>query len=47
MSIEAISKLIKELEKERDNRSPDKYGYVEYDVYKSIIKRLKEVNDKL
>lgn len=44
MSIKSINKLIKELEIEKDNRSPDKYGYIEYDIYKNIIKRLKEAN---
>lgn len=41
--IRDINKLIKELEKERDSCSPDKYGYVEHDVYKSIIERLKNI----
>ena len=39
-----INKFIKELEKERDSCSPDKYGYVEADVYEKIIKRLREIN---
>ncbi len=40
---ETLKKFIKELEKERDTCSPDKYGYVESDVYKKVIKRLKNI----
>jgi len=37
-----VKNFIKELKKEIKNCSPDKYGYVESDVYKKVIKRLKE-----
>ena len=36
-----IKELIKELEKEINACSPDKYGYVESDVYKKVILKLK------
>ena len=41
---EDINKLMKDLEKERDSCSPDKYGYVEADIYEKVIKRLNEIN---
>ena len=37
-----IEKLIKDLEEKYDHCSPDKYGYIESDVYKYVIKKLKE-----
>jgi len=36
-----IRDLIKELEEEMNACSPDKYGYVESDVYKKVILKLK------
>ena len=36
-------KFINELEKDMNACSPDKYGYVESDVYKKVIAKLKAI----
>jgi hypothetical protein len=40
-----IKKIIKDLEMERDTCSSDKYGYIESDVYKKVVEKIKVLAD--